>query len=246
MFVLVMRHKHAMDGGPFVMPHHLGPKISRDRSFRSEEVLSGIQPGIHNSVIEGMEILERIIISSHPESCERDQAGSTRTIKGVSGRKSDDQKPSDGSTSHDNFVVLKTTDKGSTNLVDSDAVPFPANVLKETPRSTVKPLKGSRSRSSVKKRSLSLTFLKGKEKETVDEEKDVSEIVPNVESKRGRQTPVTSSVQDLIMQIPESEIKGSYITGTRNIPGTPEVLSAVLDFGRLRPGMLYTYSLVYL
>jgi hypothetical protein len=127
-------------------------------------------------------------------------------------------------------VVRETDDAVSANPAGSDAVPVPANVLKETPKTTVKPLKG-RPRSSIKRRSLSRSFSK-----------------QNVESKRGQRTPsrnktpVTSSVEGVTNQIPKSRLKESSDV-TKNIPGTPEVLSAVLDAGHLRPGMSNVCSL---
>jgi hypothetical protein len=249
--VLAMRHKHAVDGGPFIMPDHPGPKISRDRSFRSEEVLSGIRPSIHRSVIEGMEVLERIIINSHPESCEQDQEGSTKTDKSDSGRKADGQKPNDMSIPHDDFVLMKTTDTGSANLAVSDALPVSANVLKETPRSTVKPLKGARSRSAVKKRSISLSFSKEKEEGTVNKEKEVKDVVPSTDSKsKGGQrtpiqskTPVTPSVQEVITHTLKSAVKESSDMVLRNSADSHEASPPVLHGSHLRPGMLNVYLL---
>jgi predicted nucleic acid-binding protein len=196
-----------------------------------------------------MEILERIIISSYPESLERDQGGSTKTDKSDSGGKADVQKPSDVSIPQDDLVVMKTTDTGSANLADSDAIPISANVLKETPKSSVKPLKGGRTRSSVKKRSISLSFSREKAKETIIEEKDINELVSSVESKRGRRTPirkktpVTPSMQEAITQTPKSEMKESSDVVQRNFPGSLEASSAVLYGSHLRPGMLNIYLL---
>lgn len=234
-FVLVTRHKYATDGGPFIMPNHPGPKMSRDRSFRSEEVPSGNLPGIHSPVIEGMDIVEKVFISSHPESSERGQGGSARADTGDSGRKSDVQKPGDEPvcSQMDLSVVRETDDAISANPADNDAVPVPANVLKETPKTTVK-LKG-RQRSTIKKRSISRSFSK-----------------QDVESKRGRRTParnktpVTSSVEDVTTQIPKSGLKESSDTVTKTVPGTPEVLSTVLEAGQLRPGMLNVCSLKHM
>ncbi|XP_021929935.1 uncharacterized protein LOC110834765 isoform X3 [Zootermopsis nevadensis] len=239
-----MGYKHAMDRGPFVMPHNPCPKISRDRSFRSEDILSGIWPSTHSSLVEGMEILERVIVISHPESSERVQGGSTKADRSDNGRKVDVQKLSDISVSEDGLVVMERTDAGSTNLANSNAISVSANVLKETPRSTVKQLKGGRSRSSVKKRSISLSFPKEKEKETVNQENDVSELTWSVErkSKRGQQTPVqnktpvTPSVQEAVTPTPMSEMKGSSDKVLRNLPGTLEASSAVLYGSHLRPG----------
>ncbi|PNF40572.1 hypothetical protein B7P43_G06756 [Cryptotermes secundus] len=223
----VTRHKYATDGGPFIMPNHPGPKMSRDRSFRSEEGPSGNLPGIHSPVIEGMDIVEKVFISSHPESSERGQGGSARADTGDSGRKSDLQKPGDEpvcSQMKDLSVVRETDDAVSASPACNDAVPVPANVLKETPKTTVKPLKG-RQRSTIKKCSLSRSFSK-----------------QDVESRRGRRTParnktpVTSSVEDVTTQIPKSGLKESSDTVTMTIPGTPEVLSTVLEASHLRPG----------
>jgi hypothetical protein len=131
-------------------------------------------------------------------------------------------------------VVRETDDAISANPAGSDAVPVKSNVLKETPKTTIKPLKG-RSRSTIKKRSLSRSFSK-----------------QNVESKRGQRTPtrnktpITSSVEDMTTQIPKSGLKQSSDTVTKTIPGTPEVLSTVLEAGQLRPGMLNICSLKHM
>lgn len=219
------------------MPNHPGPKMSRDRSFRSEEGPSGNLPGIHSPIIEGMDIVEKVFISSHPESSERGQGGSARADTGDSGRKSDVQKPGDEpvcSQMKDLSVVRETVDAVSGNSAGSDAVPVSAYVLKETPKTAVKPLKG-RQRSTKKKRTLSLSFSK-----------------QNVESKRGRwtparnKTPVTSSVEDVTTQIPKSGLKEISDTVTEAVPGTPEILSTVLEAGQLRPGMLNVCSLKHI
>jgi hypothetical protein len=232
-FVLATRHKYVANGGPFIMPNHPGPKIPKDRSFRSEEAPSGILLGILSPVIRGMDIVEKVFISSHPESSERDLEGSTRADKGDSGRKSGIPKAGDESVCiqvKEPSVLGKTDDTGTGNPSGSEAVP----VLKETPKSTVKPLKG-RPRSTIKRRSLSRSFPK-----------------QNVKSKGGRwtparkRTPVASSVEDVTSQIPKSGLKESSDTVTEIIPGTPENVSAVLDAGHLRPGMLHVYLLEHM
>lgn len=237
MFVLVTRHKYITNGGPFIMPNHPGPKMPKDRSFRSEEGPSGILPDIHMPVVRGMDIVEKVIISSHPESSERDQEGSTRADKGYSVIKSGVQKPGDESVCSqvkDLSVLKKRDDTGNANPAGSVAVLVPSNVLKETPKTTVKPSKG-RPRSSIKRRSLSRSFLK-----------------QNGESKRGRRTPtrnktpVTSSVDDVTTQIPKAALNESSDTVTKIIPGTPEVVSAILDAVQLRPGMLNVCSLEHM
>jgi hypothetical protein len=240
-----MRLKQAGSGSSYIMPHHPAPKISKDRSFRSEEVLSGIQPGIHSSLVEGMETLERIIINSHPESCERVQGGNAKTDKSDSAKKTGIQKPSDGSVPNDDLVAVKTTDTDSNTEV-SGAVQNPADALKETPKSTVKKLKSGRARSSVKKRVMLRSCSKRKEKETIHEEKNVCELVPSIESKNNRgqrtpvrsKTPVTPSVQGVVTPVPKSERKGNSDAIIRNFPG-----SAVLCGSHLRPGMLNVYLL---
>jgi hypothetical protein len=233
-FFSVTRHKYVANGGPFIMPNHPGPKLPKDRSFRSEEGSNGILPGVHSPVVSGMDIVEKVFISSHPESSERDQEGSARADKGNSGRKSGAQKPegeSVGSQAKDLSALRKMNDTGSANPSGSVTVPVPANVLKETPKTTVKALKG-RQRSSIKRRSLSRSLSK-----------------QNVENKRGRwtparnRTPAISSVEAVTSQIPKSGLNESSDTVTEIVPGTPEDVSAVLDAGHLRPGMSNVYSL---
>jgi hypothetical protein len=203
------------------MPNHPGPKLLKDRSFRSEE---GI--GILSHVIRGMDIVEKIFISSHPESSER-----------VQERKSGVQKPGDDSVCiqvKDLSVLKKTDDTGSVSPSGGEAVPVAANVLKETPKTTVKPLKG-RPRSSIKRRSLSQSFPK----------QNVDKRGRRCMSARKRKS-VTSSVEDVASQIPKSGLNESSDTVTEIIPGTPEDVSAVLDAGHLRPGMLNVYSLEHM
>jgi len=60
----VMRQKCTTDGGPFLIPNNPGLKVSKERSFRSEEVLYGIQPGICSPIVEGCEIMHKVISSS--------------------------------------------------------------------------------------------------------------------------------------------------------------------------------------
>lgn len=216
----VMTQKCATDGGPFLIPNHPGLRVSRDRSFRSEEVLCGIQPGICSPIVEGCEIVHKVISSSHPESSERDQGRSIRTDRGDSGKKSDIQKPDDGSILHDDLVMTEKTDAVSS----SAAILVPANVLKETPRSTVKVLKRRRSRSSVKKRSLPLSCSK-----------------QSVERKRGRLSPVqdktpVTSVQVVMTPTAELETTDGSDTVAKNILTSPEVSSVLLDCSHLKLG----------
>ncbi|GFG37749.1 hypothetical protein Cfor_05455, partial [Coptotermes formosanus] len=219
-----MTQKCAADGGQFLIPNYPGLKVSRDRSFRSEEVLCGIQPGICSPIVDGCEIMHKVICSSRPEGSERDQGRSIRTDRGDSGKKSDIQKPDDGCILHDDLIIKKT-DAISSSAVDNDAVLVPANVLKETPRSTVKLLKRRRSRSSVKKRSLPLSCSK-----------------QSVERKRGRlspvqgKTPVTSCVQDMMAPIAESETKDGSDTVTKDVLTSPEVSTVLLDYSYLNLG----------
>lgn len=224
--VLVMRQKCTTDGGPFLIPNNPGLKVSKERSFRSEEVLCGIQPGICSPIVEGCEIMHKVISSSHPERSERDQGRSSRNDKGDSGKKSDIQKPDDGSILHDDHVVIKTTDAVNSSPADSDAVLVPADVLKETPKSTVKVLKRRRSRSSVKKSSLPLSSSK---QSVVRNRGQLSPI----EDK----TPITSSVEDVVTLIAESETKDGSDTATRSTLTNPEVSSLLLECSYLKLGM---------
>jgi len=218
-----MRQKCTTDGGPFLIPNNPGLKVSKERSFRSEEVLCGIQPAICSPIVEGCEIMHKVISSSHPE---RDQGRSTRTDKGDSGKKSDIQKPDDGSILRDDCVVIKTTDAVNSSPADSDAVLVPADVLKETPKSTVKVLKRRRSRSSVKKRSLPLSS----SKQSVLRNRGPLSPVQD-------KTPITSDVEDVVTLIAESETKdGSDIT-TKSTLTNPEVSSLLLECSYLKLGM---------
>lgn len=224
--VLVMRQKCTTDGGPFLIPNNPGLKVSKERSFRSEEVLYGIQPGICSPIVEGCEIMHKVISSSHPERSERDQGRSTGTDKVDSGKKSDIQKPDDGTILNDDRVVIKTRDAVSSSPADSDAVLVPADVLKETPKSTVKLLKRRRSRSSAKKRSLSLSSSK---QSVVRNRGQLSPVQDK--------TPVTSSVEDLVTLIAESETKDGSDTATKSILTNPEVSSPLLECSYLKLGM---------
>jgi hypothetical protein len=221
-----MRQKCTTDGGPFLIPNNPGLKVSKERSFRSEEVLYGIQPGICSPIVEGCEIMHKVISSSHPERSERDQGRSTGTDKVDSGKKSDIQKPDDGSILNDDRVVIKTRDAVSSSPVDSDAVLVPADVLKETPKSTVKLLKRRRSRSSAKKRSLPLSSSK---QSVVRNRGQLSPVQDK--------TPVTSSVEDLVTLIAESETKDGSDTATKSILTNPEVSSSLLECSYLKLGM---------
>jgi hypothetical protein len=221
-----MKQKCATDGGQFLIPNNPGLKVSREQSFRSEEVLCGIQPGICSPIVEGCEIMHRVISRSHPESSERDQGRSTRTDNGDSGKKSDIQKPVDGSILHDDHVVIKKTDAVSSSPVDSNAVLVPADVLKETPKSTVKVLKRRRSRSSIKKRSLPLSSSK---QSVVRKRVQLSPVQDK--------TPITSSVQDVVTLIAESETKDGSDTAIKSTLTSPEVSSLLLECSHLKLGM---------
>lgn len=224
--VLVMKQKCTTDGGPFLIPNNPGLKVSKERSFRSEEVLCGIQPGICSPIVEGCEIMHKVISSSHPERSERDQGRSTRTDKGDSGKKSDIQKPDDGSILHDDCVVIKTTNAVSSSPADSDAVLVPADVLKETPKSTVKVLKRRRSRSSVKKHSLLLSSSK---QSVVRNRGPLSPVQDK--------TPIQSSVEDAVTLTAESETSNRSDTATKSTLTNPEVSSVLLECVYLKLGM---------
>jgi hypothetical protein len=221
-----MRQKCTTDGGPFLIPNNPGLKISKERSFRSEEVCWGIQPGICSPIVGGCEIMHKVISSSHPERSERDQGSSTRTDKGNSGMKSNIQKPDDGSILHDSHVVIKTTDAVSSSPAGTDAVLVPAYVLKETPKSTVKVLKRRRSRSSVKKCSLPLSS----SKQSVVRNR--GQLSP-VEDK----TPSTSSVEDVVTLIAKSDTTDGSDTASKSTLTNPEVSSLLLECSYLKLGM---------
>lgn len=223
--VLVMRQKCTTDGGPFLIPNNPGLKVSKERSFRSEEVLCGIQPGICSPIVEGCEIMHKVISNSHPERSERDQGRSTSTDKGDSGKKSDIQKPDDGPILHDDCIVIKTTDVSS-SPADSDAVLVPVDVMKETPKSTVKVLKRRRSRSSVKKHSLPLSS----SKQSVARNRGPLSPVQD-------KTPITSSAEDVVTLIAESETKDGSDTATKSTLTNPEVSSLLLECSYLKLGM---------
>jgi hypothetical protein len=170
--------------------------------------------------------MHKVILSSCPESSDRYQERNTRSDTGDSGKKSDIQKPRNGSILHDD-LVMKKTGAVSSSLAHSDAIPVPADVLKETPKSTVKPLKRRRSRSSVKKCSLPQSC----SKEIVKRER--RQLSP-VEDK----TPVIcTSVQDVVTLTVESEVNTGSDTVTWNSLSTPGVSSALPDCSYLKLGM---------
>lgn len=221
-----MRQKCTTGGGPFLIPNNPGLKVSKERSFRSEEVLCGIQPGICSPIVEGCEIMHKVISSSHPESTERDQGRSTRTDKSDSGKKSDTQKPDYGSILRDVRIVIKKIDAVSSSPADSDAVLVPADVLKETPKSTVKVIKRRRSRSSVKERSLPLLSSK---KSVVRNRGQLSPVQDK--------TPVTSSEEDVVTLIAVSETKDGSDTATMSTLTSSEGSSLLLECSHLKLGM---------
>ncbi|XP_069700537.1 TP53-binding protein 1-like isoform X2 [Periplaneta americana] len=239
----VLRNKQVIDGGHFVMPNQPGPRSSRDRSFRSEDATTGARPGLHTSLVEGMDLIERVLLSIHPE---REHLGSIKTTRSDIGRKEMFQKTTEEqkyiSDSPQETLDQKTADNvGVSSAVSSDVLPTPANVLKETPKSSTKPSKGSKTRSTVKKRSLS--FSKSKGKENVEQEKETSELTPIPEGRKGRRTPVrnkssSASVTPVGTDVQIQKTKAEETPDSpKRICRTPEVPSESTTKS-LKPGAL--------
>jgi hypothetical protein len=217
-----MRQKSTTDGGPFLIPNNPGLRVSKERSFRSEEVLCGIQPGICSPIVEGWEILTKVISSYYRERSERDQGRSTRTDKSDSGKKSNTQKPDYGPILRDVRVVIPKIDAGSSSPADSHAVLVRADVLKETPKSTVKVIKRRRSKSSVKERSLAQCCVV----------RNRGQLSP-VQDK----TPIASSAQDVVTLNAVSETKDGSGTATKSTVTSSGGSSLLLECSHLKLGM---------
>jgi hypothetical protein len=122
--------------------------------------------------------------------------------------------------------VIKKIDAGSSSPADSHAVLVTADVLKETPKSTVKVIKRRRSKSSVKECSLPLSSSK---QSVVRNRGQLSPVQDK--------TPIASSAQDVVTLNAVPETKDGSGTATKSAVTSSGDSSLLLECNHLKLGM---------